>query len=320
MPLHLTAVPEPISGLVSIVIPAYNCDAYVAEAIGSVLAQDYLNKQIIVVNDGSKDNTLEVLRSFGDSIQVINQVNMGPPKARNSGLTAVCGEFVAFLDADDVWLPGKLSAQVAHMQAHPDVGTVFTNWHVWSVDPDGEFRIPSVTRAPKPGVQIIEKLSGWMYTRLLLECHLLTTTVMMRSALIRKIGGFDINLYNGDDYDYWLRASRVAKIDKLDCIGAFYRAVSGSVSRKARPVNDEKIVIVQALMRWGRRGPDNQELDESTMDQHLEDLTIQFAYSHLLLGDPRIALDNYLEVLKRSPLRTGLWPAFVKAAWCRFRG
>ena len=91
MPLHLTAVPEPISGLVSIVIPAYNCDAYVAEAIGSVLAQDYLNKQIIVVNDGSKDNTLEVLRSFGDSIQVINQVNMGPPKARNSGLTAVCG-------------------------------------------------------------------------------------------------------------------------------------------------------------------------------------------------------------------------------------
>ena len=320
VPLHLNAMREPIGGLVSIIIPAYNCDAYVAEAIESVLAQDYPEKQIIVVNDGSSDNTLEVLRSFGDSIHVIDQVNAGPPKARNSGLKAVGGEFVAFLDADDVWLPGKLSAQVAHLQAHPDVGTVFTNWHVWSVDPDGEFRIPTATCPPKAGVQLIEQRSGWMYTRLLLECHLLTTTVMMRSMLIRQIGAFDINLYNGDDYDYWLRASRVAKIDKLDCTGAFYRVVPGSVSRKARPVNDEKIVIEQALRRWGRRGPDHQELDESTMRRHLEDLTTQFAYSHLVLGDPRIALNNYMEVLKRSPLRVGLWPAFIKAAWCSARG
>jgi glycosyltransferase involved in cell wall biosynthesis len=301
-------------GLVSIIIPAYNAAAYVVEAIDSVLAQDYPHKEIVVVNDGSKDNTLEILRGYGDRIRIVDQANAGPPKARNAALAAVQGEFVAFLDADDIWLPGKLSAQVAHFQAHPDVGTVFTTWHVWPADADGVFRIPQVAKAPQVGVGVVPKNSGWMYTRLLMECELLTTTVMMRASLIREIGGFDIELYNGDDYDFWLRASRVAKIDQLDCVGAYYRVVQGSVSRKARPVNDELVVIDKALGRWGLTSPHGESLDAAVMRQHREDLIIQFGYAHLVLGDPRVALGNYLEVLKHRPWRLGLWPAAIKAA------
>lgn len=316
-----SARPEPISGLASVIIPAYNAAAYVAEAVDSVLAQDYPEVEIVVVNDGSKDNTLEVLRGYGDRIRVIDQANAGPPKARNAGLAAVRGEFVAFLDADDIWLPGKLSTQIAHLQAHPDVGTVFTRWHVWPADADGVFRIPEVAPVPRPGVGVVADRSGWMYTRLLLECHLLTTTVMLRTSLVRSIGDFDIALYNGDDYDYWLRASRVAKVDKLDCVGAHYRVVQGSVSRKARPVNDERVVIEQALGRWGLADPlGGDALDKGVMRRHLDDLTIQYGYTHLIMGDPAVALSNYLEVLRRRPWLLSLWPAAAKALTKRLSG
>lgn len=302
------------AGLVSVIIPAYNAAAYVAEAVDSVLAQDYPHVEVIVVNDGSKDNTLDVLRGYGDRIRVVDQANAGPPRARNAGLAAVRGEFVAFLDADDIWLPTKLSAQVAHLRAHADVSTVFTRWFVWPADADGVFRIPAVSPVPVVGNAVVADRSGWMYTKLLLECHLLTTTVMMRRSLIDKLGGFDVNLFNGDDYDFWLRASREAKVDQLDCIGAYYRVVPGSVSRKARPVNYERVVIEQALKRWGLTDPKaGTAMDRRVMRDHLDRLAIQFGYDHLASGDPAVAWASYADVLRQRPWRLKLWPAATKA-------
>ncbi|MEO6280714.1 glycosyltransferase family A protein [Roseateles sp.] len=311
----MTTSREPkVTGLVSVIIPAYNAAAYVAEAVDSVLAQDYPHVEVIVVNDGSKDNTLEVLRGYGDRIRVIDQANAGPPKARNAGLAAVRGEYVAFLDADDIWLPTKLSAQVAHLVAHADVGTVFTRWFVWPADADGVFRIPAVSPVPVVSGPVVASRSGWMYTQLLLESHLLTTTVMMRRSLIEAIGGFDVNLFNGDDYDFWLRASREAKVDQLDAVGAYYRVVPGSVSRKARPVNYERVVIEQALKRWGLEDPKaGTTMDAGLMRDHLDRLAIQFGYDHLLVGDPAVAWASYAEVLRRRPWRVTLWPAAAKA-------
>ncbi|HEY8878154.1 MAG TPA: glycosyltransferase family A protein [Roseateles sp.] len=310
----MTGAEPKVAGLVSVIIPAYNAAAYVAEAVDSVLAQDYPQVEVIVVNDGSKDNTLDVLRGYGERIRVIDQANAGPPRARNAGLAAVRGEFVAFLDADDIWLPTKLSAQVGHLRAHADVDTVFTRWHVWPADADGVFRIPAVNPVPVVGGPVVAERSGWMYTKLLLECHLLTTTVMMRRSLIDKIGGFDVNLFNGDDYDFWLRASREAKVDQLDAIGAYYRVVPGSVSRKARPVNYERVVIEQALKRWGLTDPKaGTAMDARVMRNHIDRLAVQFGYDHLLVGDPAVAWASYAEVLRQRPWRVKLWPAAAQA-------
>lgn len=316
----MTPLVEPqVDGLVTVIIPAYNAAAFVAEAVDSVLAQDYPQVEVVVVNDGSKDNTLEVLRGYGERIRVVDQANAGPPRARNAGLAAARGEFIAFLDADDVWLPSKLSAQVAHLRAHADVGTVFTQWHVWPADADGVFRLPQVSPVPVPGVGVVAERSGWMYSRLLLECHLLTTTVMMRRRLIEQIGGFDVALYNGDDYDFWLRASRVAKIDKLDAVGAYYRVVQGSVSRKARPVNDERVVIEQALQRWGLADPKGEDaVPAEVMREHIDHLIIQFAYSHLQVGDPKMAWEGYAEVLGRRPWLFRLWGGAARS-WMKLR-
>jgi glycosyltransferase involved in cell wall biosynthesis len=312
---------DPVPGLASVIIPAYNAAGFVGEAIDSVLAQDYPQVEIVVVNDGSKDNTLDVLRGYGDRIRIVDQANAGPPKARNAGLRAVRGEYIAFLDADDVWSPCKLSAQIRHLAANPDVGTVYTRWRVWLADADGVFRVPPFDANPPPDVGIVAEVSGWMYTRLLLECHLLTTTVLMRASLVREIGEFDINLYNGDDYDYWLRASRLAKIDKLDFVGAHYRVVQGSVSRKARPVNDERIVIEQAVGRWGLSDPKGGDrMSAAVMRRHIDDLIIQFGYAHLVLGDATVAVANYVDVLRRRPWRFDLWPGAAKALLKRLAG
>jgi glycosyltransferase involved in cell wall biosynthesis len=101
--------------LVSVIMPAYNTARYIREAIDSVLDQDYPSKELIVIDDGSTDGTLEVLRSYGDRITLIEQRNQGSAVARNAGLAAARGECIAFLDSDDIWLPGKLRLQVDHL-------------------------------------------------------------------------------------------------------------------------------------------------------------------------------------------------------------
>ena len=293
--------------MVSVIIPAYNCERFVVEAVNSALEQDYAHREVIVVNDGSTDGTLQVLRGFGGMIRLIGQKNAGPPCARNAGLRAARGEYVAFLDADDVWSQGKLRAQVAHLETHPEVGTVFTGWKEWHPDSDGSFRRPDFFSAPLGDVAVDAEHSGWLYNRLLFDCELLTTTVMLRASVARTVGEFDIGLWNGDDYDYWLRASRVAPISKLDCIGALYRVLPGSVSRKPREINFEHKVMLKALNQWGLVGPDGTETDERQMARRLEALVFRHAYEHLRRGDPRLALASFRNILRRHPGEARVW-------------
>ena len=105
--------------LVSIIMPAHNREAYIGEAVESALSQDYENVELIVVDDGSTDRTYEILSDFGERIRLFRQHNAGPGAARNRGLDHAGGEFIAFLDSDDVWAPGKLRAQVSHLQRNP---------------------------------------------------------------------------------------------------------------------------------------------------------------------------------------------------------
>ena len=107
---------------VSVIIPAFNAGWCVRKAIDSVLAQDYADSEVIVVNDGSTDDTAAVLASYGSAIRLIDQPNGGMSNARNAGIRAARGEFLAFLDSDDWWLPGKLTQQVELLRRHPELG------------------------------------------------------------------------------------------------------------------------------------------------------------------------------------------------------
>lgn len=299
--------------LVSVIIPVYNCEAYVAQAVRSALDQDHPNKQVIVVNDGSTDGTLAVLRQFGSAIDVVDQPNGGPPRARNAGLQAARGKYIAFLDADDVWVQGKLAAQVAHMEAHPEVGTSYTRWHVWDPGDDGVFRPPAFAAAPLRDVAIDTTRSGWIYGRLLFDSELLTTTVMIRKSVMDKVGEFDVRLFNGDDYDYWIRLSRVAPISCLDAVGALYRVVPNSVSRRPRETNDEYVVISQAVERFGLAAPHGATVNADAVRRRLDALVFQHGYTHLRRGSPSIALRAFSQNLRRRPWRPKLWVHLIDA-------
>src|SRR5437867_2556724 len=115
---------------VSVVIPVYNGERYLADAIQSVLDQTYENFEVIVVDDGSTDESAAVAKRFGEAIRYVHQANGGVSKARNTGIAEARGVYLAFLDQDDLWLPDKLSVQVAYLDSHPEVGAVYCQCEV----------------------------------------------------------------------------------------------------------------------------------------------------------------------------------------------
>jgi len=122
--------------LVSVVIPTYNSADFLIQALNSVLNQTYSNYEIIVVDDGSSDNTSQAIEPWRSQIRYIYQDNQGVAAARNRGIDAATGDFIAFLDADDLFLPQKLQQQVAVFEAQPDLGMVISGWQV--TDAEGE--------------------------------------------------------------------------------------------------------------------------------------------------------------------------------------
>ena len=113
---------------ISVIIPAYNCDRYVEQAVESVINQTYPADEIIIIDDGSQDNTRQVLQPYSNYIHYVYQENQGVSVARNHGLKLARGEFIVFLDADDIFLPNKLATQLAVFQAKPQLGLVQSGW------------------------------------------------------------------------------------------------------------------------------------------------------------------------------------------------
>jgi glycosyltransferase involved in cell wall biosynthesis len=293
--------------LVSVIVPAYNCAAFVGDAIRSVLQQGYPNLQIIAVNDGSTDPTLSVLRTFGDDVLVLDRANGGAAAARNTGLRHAKGDFIAFLDGDDIWFPGKLDVQVRYLEDHSEVGLVFTDWTIWEESPDGCRTESAPADGGSPDGAIDPSQSGWLYHQLLLECILNTSTVVIRSPIVRRIGEFDESLKNGQDYDYWLRVSRVAEIHKLAASLAVYRHHGGNSTHQPKPSNYAYIVLTRALARWGPRGPDGRAPDPAALRNRLAGLCFSFARNRYWSGDAARARASLGQCLRHRPLWLRPW-------------
>lgn len=302
--------------LVSVIVPAFNCAGVVGAALRSALSQTEVSTQIIVVDDGSTDDTRHVLESFGDRIEILCQSNRGPGAARNAGMRIARGDYIAFLDADDVWVPGKLAMQVARLEAHSRTDAVYCRWHVWESEVDGRFLVPIwATHSVDQKAGLKDDASGNLYASLLLSCHILTSTLVMRSSLRERVGWFDEDLRCGEDYDYWLRMSRHAFIDCMNVVGTLYRMSDGSATRKPQPMNAEREVLLRALSRWGRAGPDGAEVSVEAVSLRLERLSDQFAYAHLWHGNPRLAIGWIGSRLLAHPVHPKLWGLAAVAGW-----
>ena len=184
----------PTDPLVSVVIPTYNNARFVVEAVESVLAQTYDRYEVIAVDDGSTDDTLERLSRFGPPVRTLSQENQGPPFARNTGIRAGTGELVAFLDSDDLWLPDKLERSVAALTADPEAGVVYTNFRMHELETGLRYQVPTY------------RMSGRMAQNLFRECRgVSTSTIVCRRECFDKVGLFDEELFRAQDWDLFIR-------------------------------------------------------------------------------------------------------------------
>lgn len=182
--------------LVSVVLPTYNRWPMVAEAVESVLQQSFRGFELIVVDDGSQDGTLERLQDYGKSLTVISRSRRGVASARNLGLSWSSGKYVAFLDSDDLWRPAKLEVQTGYMESHPGVAICQTE-EIWVRN---GVRVNPKKRHRKP--------SGDVFHASLDLCLISPSAVMMTRKLLDRVGGFDERFPVCEDYDLWLRVAR----------------------------------------------------------------------------------------------------------------
>ncbi len=226
----------PLAPRVSVVVPCYNAERYLAAALDSALAQEGVTVEVLVADDGSGDGTAGVLARYADRVQVLRQDHRGPSAARNACLRAARGEYVALLDADDRFRPGKLARQARVLDARPDVGLVYTGWQV--IDGDG---------APLPH-QGWSREEGDVRRRLLLGNLTHPVAVMLRRSPALEAGGFDESLQVNEDWDLFLRlALRGMRWTCIDEALSEYRVHGGQSHRRARLVYDTRLRILERI-------------------------------------------------------------------------
>ena len=191
---------------VSVIIPTYNRARYVRESIQSVLSQTYGDLEVIVVDDGSTDETAEVIGAISDPrLRYLRQDHVGRSKARNYGLSVARGKYIAFLDSDDLYLPNKVELQVDYLNKHPGTGMVYTS--AYCIDDVGEL-LPHKYEATASG-SIYEQIAFFVPVTITLP------TVMTYREIFNRVGGFDENMDRFEDTDMWRRISKCYQIEAI---------------------------------------------------------------------------------------------------------
>ncbi|HAZ07903.1 MAG TPA: hypothetical protein DCZ01_05110 [Elusimicrobia bacterium] len=219
--------------LVCVVIPSYNMAAYTPLSVESVLAQDYPNVEVIVVDDGSTDGSVEALRRFGSRIRLIEQKNAGACAARNRGLKECKAEFIAFLDCDDLWERNKLSRCIAALQARPEASMV----HSFAYWIDGAGKVFGPPRfEPRP--------EGRVFAELARANHVVNSTPVCRTAAVRATGGWDEAIFTTADWELWLRLSKTGEVAFIPEVLARTRVASYYNARNIERTRREWLYVL----------------------------------------------------------------------------
>lgn len=228
--------------VVSVVLPVYNCPRYVGQAIESVLAQTYTEFELIVIDDGSKDETPDVLRRYTDSrIRLISQANRGLAHTLNRGIELARGRYVARQDQDDVCFPERLAKQVAFLEAHPACALLGTGAEIWR----GDTRTDRVHRHPSD--------NATLQFELLLNNPFVHSSVMIRKGALEQVGAYstDRGRQPPEDYELWSRVARQFEVANLPEVLHAYREIEGSMSRVGpSPFMDHLVTICAENIAW----------------------------------------------------------------------
>lgn len=244
---------KPQTPLVSVIIPAYNCARFINDTLLSVYKQTYRDWEIIVVDDGSTDDTKDALAPHMERIRYCFQENRGAAAARNAGVRTARGDLIAFLDNDDIWLPEKLEVQVRAMQNWPDCGLVFTDGKTFT---ESGIRSDSVISGRLHGWINENKVSdpmvakGWFARELFFVNEISSaSSVMVRKESLETVGDFDERITITDDYDLWLRiAQRYPVVLIRSCLYMWrWRndSQSGAISDRQHRWRESSIIVLE---------------------------------------------------------------------------
>lgn len=284
--------------LVSVVVPVFNDQDTITKTLESIFSQDYKNIEVILINDGSTDNTATILEQYKNILKIITQTNSGSAVARNQGIKNAVGKYIAFIDADDLWVPWKISTQVRYLENHPDIGMVFNSWIELHDESD---ELP-ITPPQLQQLDVIEEEnSGWIYTRLLMECIVHTSSVVILKSICDQAGYFDRKLRRGQDYDYWLRVSQLTKINKLKSVLSAYRIHSNSITNKAPDKNYEAILLTNAIQQFGYGDKDGGKISKNIIFGRMARSWEGFCWKAKQAGQHRKCFYSAINVIKYRP-------------------
>lgn len=305
----------------SVVVPCYNAERWVGATLKSVLAQGWHGLEVIVVDDGSTDSSAKVVENSFADVTLIRKANGGVASARNCGIENARSDWIAFIDADDIWLPGKLLCQWKALEENRHSRLSYTAWHVWPcVDAEPSAELLKELAAYAGDSAQWSGPSGWIYPELLLDCHVWTSTVIAHRTLFDEIGTFDTTLRIGEDYDLWLRASQVTPIVRVPRPLALYRSYSGSITRSAPEINFQALVVSRAIKRWGYMSADGRAARKAEVDRALARTWLDYAGMHLRAGNSELAVRGALTALRFQQMQAKTWKLILNCALGAVRG
>lgn len=312
--------------LVSVIIGAYNSARHIGETIDTMLAQTYQPMELIIVDDGSTDDTWQVLQSYGKRIVAVRQANGGVPAARNTGLVHARGEFIALMDHDDLCMPERIAAQIALLDQHPEIGLCCTEFSAFSdkgpiaeryspyyyaqcaADRGGAAAqfprkttldvaacLPTPARTPVN----VPVYMGSVYDTMACGNFTHPPTVLFRAALIDQIGGFDPEARLCTDWDWLVRAARVTDFAYIDRPLLNYRRSNTQISSE-RYSKNASVDVVMVAERIVARDPELRQRRGPALRKLLSEVTIDAAYAN---SEDRPGLA--LSLLAKAALRYG---------------
>ncbi len=270
--------------IVSVVIPTYNRKSIISRAINSVLNQTYKNYEIIIVDDGSTDDTIEYIKDhFNSKVKCISQKNKGASSARNRGISEAKGKYVAFLDSDDEWVESKLQGQVAFLEKNPEIALLCGR----------TYRSDNIK---KVNSSISQSIVGDLFPTLFMHSFVSTPTVIVKKEVLDEVGGFDTNYKSAEDFDLWLKITKNYKC-------AFLPDLVAIVNRGKDNLSTDKITLHLHALTILEIHYDENRIPRNKYNKAISDSYIALGRNYLKSGQISQAKKSFIKSFKIFPFR-----------------
>lgn len=284
---------------ISIVIPSYNAAHFLPKAIESIRRQTSRVDEVIVVDDGSSDDTEQVIKSLGDDIIYIRQNNSGVSTSRNKGIKKAGGDFIAFLDADDIWLPQKVERQLEVFARHPHAGLVACD----RAEIDNEDNVILASLFKKQGLHdLFVELAGRpipnVLSKLIRTNFIPTSSVIVRKSALEKVGDFDTTIRYGEDLELWARIAMEFDIVCLPDVLTHYRRHDENATNATEKLLLDMVRVMKNIRRLGADKLSNEGINA---DRVVAQSLWELGYWYFTSTTPRIAYAPLQESFKEHP-------------------